>query len=62
MATYLVLGGTGKTGRRVLDRLVAAGHTTRAAARTPGEAAPGIEPVRFDWADASTHAPALEGG
>lgn len=61
MATYLVLGGTGKTGRRVLDRLVAAGHTTRAAARTPGEAAPGITPVRFDWADTSTHAPALEG-
>ena len=61
MSTYLVLGGTGKTGRRVLDQLVAAGHTARAAARTPGRPSPGIEPVRFDWADPSTHNPALSG-
>lgn len=61
MSNYLVLGGTGKTGRRVLDLLVAGGHTGRAAARTPGPAAPGIEPVRFDWADASTYGPALAG-
>lgn len=61
MTTYLVLGGTGKTGRRVLHQLVAAGHTGRAAARTPGAGSPGIEPVRFDWADPSTYAPALSG-
>ncbi len=61
MSTYLVLGGTGKTGRRVLDHLLAAGHTARAAARTPGPASPGIEPVRFDWADPATHQPALSG-
>ncbi len=61
MSTYLVLGATGKTGRRVLDQLVAAGHTARAAARTPGPASPGIEPVRFDWADPSTRQPALTG-
>ena len=61
MSTYLVLGGTGKTGRRVLSQLVAAGHTGRAAARTPGPASPGVEPVRFDWADPATHAPALAG-
>lgn len=61
MSTYLVLGGTGKTGRRVVDRLVAAGHTARSAARTPGAARPGVEPVRFDWDDATTHAPVLRG-
>ncbi len=61
MSSYLVLGGTGKTGRRVLDQLVAAGHTARAAARTPGEASPGIEPVHFDWADPTSHAPAADG-
>ncbi len=61
MSTYLVLGGTGKTGRRVLDQLVAAGHTARAAARSPGPASSGVEPVRFDWADQATYAPALTG-
>ena len=61
MSSYLVLGGTGKTGRRVLDLLVAAGHTGRAAARTPAATSPGVEPVRFDWSDPSTHRPALEG-
>jgi uncharacterized protein YbjT (DUF2867 family) len=61
MTNYLVLGGTGKTGRRVITQLVAAGHTARAAARTPGPASPGVDPVRFDWADSSTYAPALAG-
>ena len=61
MSSYLVLGGTGKTGRRVLDLLVAQGHTARAAARTPGASSPGVDPVRFDWADVTTHRPALEG-
>lgn len=61
MSNYLVLGGTGKTGRRVLSHLNAAGHTARAGARSPGPGASGVEPVRFDWDDASTHAPALSG-
>ena len=61
MSNHLVLGGTGKTGRRILDQLASAGHTGRAAARTPDPAAPGIEPAHFDWADPSTHAPALQG-
>jgi uncharacterized protein YbjT (DUF2867 family) len=39
MSTYLVIGGTGKTGRRVVDRL--AGHDVRVASRSTG----------FDWAD-----------
>lgn len=61
MATYLVLGGTGKTGCRLARQLSAAGHSVRAAARTPGSAAPGIDPVRFDWDDDSTWDPALAG-
>lgn len=49
----LVLGATGKTGRRVVDRLAAAGRPVRAASRS-GE-------TRFDWEDQSTWAPALSG-
>jgi uncharacterized protein YbjT (DUF2867 family) len=49
----LVLGATGKTGRRVLERLNARGVPTRAGSRS-------AEPP-FDWEDRSTWAPALEG-
>jgi uncharacterized protein YbjT (DUF2867 family) len=49
----LVLGGTGKTGRRVVERLTARGLSTRIGSRS-GE-------PRFDWDDRSTWAPALEG-
>jgi uncharacterized protein YbjT (DUF2867 family) len=50
----LVLGGTsGKTGRRVLERLHARGITTRAASRS------GDTP--FDWNDRATWGPALHG-
>lgn len=53
MSTLLLLGGTGKTGRRLAERLEAQGHTARAVGRatTP----------RFDWRDESTWAPALRG-
>ena len=51
--TTLVLGATGKTGRRVVDRLRAAGHTVRAASRS-GE-------TRFEWSDESTWSSALAG-
>jgi uncharacterized protein YbjT (DUF2867 family) len=61
MTTYLVLGGTGKTGTRLARQLVASGATARTGARTPGTAAPGVEPVRFDWDDESTWGPALSG-
>lgn len=61
MSLFLVLGGTGKTGRRVLRALAADGHTARAAARHPGPAYGGAEPVRFDWDDPSTHDAALAG-
>ena len=49
----LVIGGTGKTGRRVAERLVARGLPVRIGSRT-GQ-------PRFDWEDQSTWAPALRG-
>jgi len=49
----LVLGATGKTGRRVVDRLQALGEPVRAASRG-GE-------THFDWEDRSTWADALTG-
>jgi uncharacterized protein YbjT (DUF2867 family) len=49
----LVLGGTGKTGRRVAERLAARGLPVRIGSRS------GEPPV--DWEDRSTWAPALEG-
>ncbi|ANZ35575.1 NAD(P)-dependent oxidoreductase [Lentzea guizhouensis] len=49
----LVLGATGKTGRRVVDALQKTDVTIRAASRSSA--------VRFDWADRSTWQPALAG-
>ena len=49
----LVLGGTGKTGRRVAERLTARGLPVRVGSRS------GTPP--FDWQDRSTWAPALDG-
>jgi uncharacterized protein YbjT (DUF2867 family) len=49
----LVLGGTGKTGRRVVERLRARGLPVRVGSRTG-------EPP-FDWEDRATWAPALDG-
>ncbi len=53
MTLTLVLGASGKTGRRVIDRLNRLGVPTRAGSRsgTP----------RFDWNDRTTWAPALDG-
>jgi uncharacterized protein YbjT (DUF2867 family) len=51
--TTLVLGGTGKTGRRVVERLRARGLAVRVGSRTG-------EPP-FDWEDRATWAPALGG-
>jgi len=51
--THLVIGATGKTGRRVTDRLLTAGHTVRAVSR-------GTTP-RFDWEDPATWPAALAG-
>ncbi|MDW5598178.1 NmrA family NAD(P)-binding protein [Conexibacter stalactiti] len=52
--TITVLGGTGKTGRRLAARLRAAGADVRTAARSGAD-------VRFDWHDPATHAAALDG-
>ena len=52
--TILVLGGTGKTGRRVARQLRAAGADVRTAARRHAD-------VAFDWDDPTTHDPALAG-
>jgi uncharacterized protein YbjT (DUF2867 family) len=49
----LVLGGTGKIGRRVVERLAARGLPVRVGSRSG-------EPP-FDWDDPSTWAPVLEG-
>jgi uncharacterized protein YbjT (DUF2867 family) len=51
--TTLILGGTGKTGRRVAERLRAQGREVRAASRSGS--------LRFDWNDQSSWAPLLEG-
>src|SRR5262245_16850219 len=49
----LVLGATGKTGRRVVQRLTARGLPVRAGSRS-------ARPP-FDWEDRTTWAPALNG-
>lgn len=50
--TTLVIGGTGKTGRRVAERLQDRGLPVRVGSRS-------TEPA-FDWADPSTWEPALD--
>jgi uncharacterized protein YbjT (DUF2867 family) len=52
-APVLVLGGTGKTGRRVTAELTRRGFTARPASRKAT--------TRFDWSDPDTWGPALEG-
>lgn len=52
--TILLLGGTGKTARRIAPILRAVGASPRTAARNGAD-------VRFDWDDPSTHDAALEG-
>lgn len=53
MTDILVLGGTGKVGRRVSTLLTARGHAPRAVSRHGG--------TRFDWHDETTWVPALDG-
>ncbi len=52
--TILILGGTGKTGRRLTTTLRDAGEPVRTAARSGAD-------VTFAWDDPSTHAVALDG-
>jgi len=51
--TILILGATGKVGRRLTTRLREAGHEVRAVSRSTA--------IRFDWQDDSTWAAALDG-
>ena len=51
--TTLITGGTGKTGRRVAQRLTTTGRAVKLGSRS-GD-------VRFDWDDELTWAPALDG-
>ena len=60
-ATVLVLGATGRTGRRVVSMLAEQGHAIRAASRAPGSPEGSVTPVRFDWSDPATYPPALDG-
>ncbi|MFI6985736.1 NmrA family transcriptional regulator [Embleya sp. NPDC050154] len=49
--TTLVLGGTGRTGRRIAGKLTALGRSVRLGSRSA--------PIPFDWEDRTTWAPAL---
>ncbi|EFL11702.1 NAD(P)H-binding protein [Streptomyces sp. AA4] len=60
-ATVLVLGATGRTGRRVVSLLAEQGHTIRAASRAPGSPEGSVTPIHFDWGDPATYPPALDG-
>ncbi len=51
--TVLVIGASGKTGRRVTDRLIARGRRVRPVSRSTD--------LRFDWQDEATWGPALDG-
>lgn len=50
---FLIIGGTGKTGRRVADRLRRSGQDIRIAARSA--------PTKFDWFDEATWEAAVSG-
>ena len=53
-SSSLVLAGSGKTGSRLAAKLAKLGLSVRTAARNGAD-------VRFDWDDATTHRPALQG-
>lgn len=52
-APFLVIGGSGKTGRRVVERLKALGHDVSSASRSSS--------LSFDWNDDSNWSEVLEG-
>ncbi|WP_194915904.1 NmrA family NAD(P)-binding protein [Catenulispora rubra] len=61
--TVLVIGATGKSGRPVVEALAARGVKVAAASRNPENEGSdsNVIPIRFDWADRATWAPALQG-
>ncbi|KAA9153257.1 NAD(P)H-binding protein [Amycolatopsis acidicola] len=50
-SSFVVVGGSGRTGRRIAERLTAGGHRVRSASREPGAAVDGVEPVKLDLAE-----------
>ena len=52
-SNILVIGGTGKTGRKVANKLTKAGHNVRIGSRSASPP--------FDWDDSETWANALKG-
>ena len=54
MSTFLLIGGTGKVGTRLAERLRTERAAVRIASRTGGD-------VRFDWRDHATYASAVAG-
>jgi len=53
MSTFLIIGGTGKVGSRLVQLLRADGHHVKVASRREGD-------THFDWHDPSTYGHALE--
>lgn len=53
MNNILVIGGTGKTGQKVVKRLSEAGHNVRIGSRSATPA--------FDWENAETWSQSMEG-
>ncbi|KAF7427994.1 hypothetical protein PC9H_007212 [Pleurotus ostreatus] len=50
----LVTGGTGKTGTRLAQLLLAAGHSVYVTTRSVGKVQSPLKGVKFDWLDSST--------
>ena len=61
MQRVFITGATGILGKAIVRSAVGAGRAVRQAVRNPAKANPKAEAVRFDYADPSTIAPALEG-
>ncbi len=63
MKKVLVTGSTGKVGSVIVECLQRAGETVYAVSRSPenNKTQPGVKAIRFDYANPSTFAPALEG-
>jgi uncharacterized protein YbjT (DUF2867 family) len=62
MKTILVTGASGSLGRAAVAALSASEFNVRAASRHPQPSSdPAVQAIHFDYSDASTHQPALEG-
>jgi uncharacterized protein YbjT (DUF2867 family) len=64
-SSVVVFGGTGRTGRLIVDEALRGGHAVTVAARQPDRAAaslpPGVRTVRADTGDAASVARAMTG-